>query len=330
MDTSSRPFSSLLLPSSFTTLLLSILDSPAYANLTSAYLNNVFNPATPNDPRVKYFSVAGRMPSVNIWHPFWLPKTVIDGVETKERKRMKEQWESANQPSEYSSYGTDNIPLWAREDEWGNDGLVTVQSSKWGEFLGVMEGCDRKSCLLHDRGFAFNAEIDWEMRGARGIEFGVDLPGFPAIGLGDHPVRTEEEQARRGSDGDGDGWSWLIKAWRKDEKNQRDAAALNVAASTTKSGTSRDKKREKERLKEADDVAVKSSTDKLSAVFDWLSEQVPTTPLLGTKSKTAGSKIDHDLKSSKDKTARRNELETKEDLERFYVALSRKLYDEGL
>ncbi len=24
----------------------------------------------------------------------------------------------------------------------GNDGLVSVESAKWGEFLGVMEGCD--------------------------------------------------------------------------------------------------------------------------------------------------------------------------------------------
>ncbi|KAG2124047.1 hypothetical protein DEU56DRAFT_759829 [Suillus clintonianus] len=58
------------LPSSFTTLLLSILDSPAYANLTSSYLNNVFNPATPNDPRVKYFSITGRTADMSIWHRF--------------------------------------------------------------------------------------------------------------------------------------------------------------------------------------------------------------------------------------------------------------------
>ena len=38
-------------------------------------------------------------------------------------------------------------------DRWGNDGLVTVQSAKWGEFLGILEECDH-----------------WELRGARGIE----------------------------------------------------------------------------------------------------------------------------------------------------------------
>lgn len=130
------------LPSSFTTHLLSVLDSPAYANLTSAYLNNVFNPATPDDPRVKYYSVAGRMSNVNIWHPFWLPKLVLDGVEDKERKALRAAWESNESPA------GSNPPLWAKEDEWGNDGLVTIRSAKWGEFLGTMEGCDRTLLLV--------------------------------------------------------------------------------------------------------------------------------------------------------------------------------------
>ena len=130
------------LPSSFTTLLLSIVDSPAYANLTSNYLNTVFNPKTPDDPDVKYWSVAGRMSeSVSVWHPFWLPKMVLDGVEETEREKLKKLWENA---SVGQNWGDHNIPLWANEREWGNDGLVTVQSAKWGEFLGIMEGCDRK------------------------------------------------------------------------------------------------------------------------------------------------------------------------------------------
>lgn len=129
------------LPSSFTTLLLSVVDSPAYANLTSQYLNEFFNPNTPDDPKVKYFSVAGRMSAdtVSIWHPFWLPKMVLDGVEEKERERLKKQWEQGNDKLGRSG----ETPFWADEREWGNDGLVTVQSAKWGEFLGTMEGCDR-------------------------------------------------------------------------------------------------------------------------------------------------------------------------------------------
>jgi triacylglycerol lipase len=148
MPTASKPqprstlsFSSL--PSSFTTLLLSILDSPAYANLTSAHLNDIFNPATPDDPSVKYFSVSGRMPGVNIWHPLWLPKMVLDDFEQKERQRLRTEWEQEH--GKYSEADAQYKPLWAREEEWGNDCLVTVQSSRWGEFLGVMEGCDRMS-----------------------------------------------------------------------------------------------------------------------------------------------------------------------------------------
>ena len=144
-EESSLPFSLSFssLPSSITTLLLSIVDSPAYANLTSNYLNNVFNPNTPDDPDVKYWSVAGRMSaeSVSVWHPFWLPKMVLDGVEETERGKLKKFWEDSGG----QNWGDHNIPLWANEREWGNDGLVTVQSAKWGEFLGIMEGCDRKS-----------------------------------------------------------------------------------------------------------------------------------------------------------------------------------------
>jgi triacylglycerol lipase len=130
VSSSQSPFSLSSLPSSFTALLLSIVDSPAYANLTSTYLNEVFNPSTPDDPHVKYWSVAGRINATNvsIWHPFWLPKMVLDGWEEEEKARIKAE-------------GTSN--KWEDEREWGNDGLVTVQSAKWGEFLGIMEGCDR-------------------------------------------------------------------------------------------------------------------------------------------------------------------------------------------
>lgn len=53
---------------------------------------------------------------------------VLDGWEESERARIKEEGKSK---------------LWEDEREWGNDGLVTVQSAKWGDFLGIMEGCDR-------------------------------------------------------------------------------------------------------------------------------------------------------------------------------------------
>ncbi|KAJ7507303.1 Alpha/Beta hydrolase protein [Mycena galericulata] len=298
------------LPSSFTTLLLGIVDSPAYANLTSTYLNTVFNPQTPDDPLVKYFSVAGRMPGVSIWHPFWLPKMVLDGVEEKEREKLRQIWESEG--------GKEADPIWQREREWGNDGLVTVQSAKWGEFLGIMEGCDH-----------------WEMRGARGIEFGVDLPALPSIGLGGPGTANANPSS---SHGDGWGlmdWGRFVGAWKKEEKIQREAAS--AASGHSQPATSQ----EEERIqKNTDDALIKTSTDKISSVFDWLVEQAPVAPRLGSKGKVVqdgdvaqmhGDVTEMQKHMKKEGKARKKaELANKADLERFYVALSRKLYDEGL
>ena len=147
-----------LLPSSFTTLLLSLVDSPAYANLTTRYLTETFNPNTPDDPRVKYWSVASRVGvgKMGIFHPLWLPKVVVDGVEEGERDKAKKEWLNRlggdmNQVEEVMAKwrnGEEPLPLWADERMWGNDGLVSVQSAMWGEFLGTVEGADRKFPLF--------------------------------------------------------------------------------------------------------------------------------------------------------------------------------------
>lgn len=135
------------LPSSFTTLLLSTVDSPAYANLTTTYLNEVFNPSTPNDPNVRYFSVTSRVGSVSVFHPFWFTKLVVDGVEEKERARLAAAALASGQ--NWKNLPKDGkLPIWADERHWGNDGLVTVQSAQWGEFLGILDNCDRMSSLL--------------------------------------------------------------------------------------------------------------------------------------------------------------------------------------
>ncbi|KAI1788833.1 alpha/beta-hydrolase [Ganoderma leucocontextum] len=278
------------LPSSFTTLLLSLLDSPAYSNLTTAYLDTIFNPNTPDDPSVKYFSVAGRTSGMGIWHPLWLPKMVLDGFEERERERVRELGHT----------------LATVDAEWGNDGLVTVQSARWGEFLGVLEGCDH-----------------WEMRGARGLD--VDLPSVSIPGPHDWNLSD---------------WGKFVRAWKREEKKKahevgvglsRQRAAL-VAAGVGESMN-------------ADEV-VKSSTDKLSVVFDWIVDSTPAkaalNPLssLSTGSKTeeqGGSRMGEEDREREErrrakstKLAERNDLATKMDLERFYVALCKKLYDEGL
>ncbi|KAG5644540.1 hypothetical protein DXG03_008194 [Asterophora parasitica] len=325
------PFSLSLssLPASFTTLLLSIVDSPAYANLTSHYLNTHFNPRTPNDPTVKYFSVAGRMAGVSIWHPFWLPKMVLDGVEERYRGRLRAVWEQQTGGVDNSESNPDpsEVPLWAQQREWGNDGLVTVQSAKWGEFLGIMEGCDH-----------------WEMRGARGIEFGVDLPAIPAIGLG---VSTAGHRPSTSStSGDGWGlpdWGRFVGAWKNSPSPPSPSTSTTTTATTTT--TPRTREAAREALLAQDDAVIKASTDKLSAVFDWLTESTANantnnadTNTPDTNSGGSGSRGDSEGERStmrkrmdqEGKTRVMNELASKQDLERFYVALSRKLYDEGL
>ncbi|KJA17981.1 hypothetical protein HYPSUDRAFT_79384 [Hypholoma sublateritium FD-334 SS-4] len=396
------------LPSSFTTLILSVVDSPAYANLTSNYLNDVFNPNTPDDPSVKYFSVAGRMSadSVSVWHPFWLPKMVLDGAEEKERERLKKLWENDNEGQQ----GNGETPFWADKRQWGNDGLVTVQSAKWGEFLGTMEGCDH-----------------WEMRGARGIEFGVDIPAIPAIGLGSLPLASSLSNLKRSVGGapasasvQGDGWGFgdwtrFVGEWKKSKDHEVAAAkagsvhklhqhppaeAAAHAASMTASpsaaalpqSTSPPSAfaRADPALAQLDgpaprtgggpaahDAAVKSSTDTLSVVFDWLIERVPSPAAIlrrSTADKEASGErpaapapprapgdsardlsaaaVAHAVGASASQGAsadpstppsemkrrmetegrgrRKRELANKDDLERFYIALARKMYEAGL
>lgn len=121
------PFS---LSASVSSYLLDLLDSPAYANLTPSFLREVFNPQTPDRDDIKYYSVASRTERIPIWHPLWLPKQVLDGAEAARHAK-----------------GLGAEPRWK-----GNDGLVSVESAKWGEFLGVVENCDH-----------------WEMRGSSGL-----------------------------------------------------------------------------------------------------------------------------------------------------------------
>ncbi|KAH8086003.1 alpha/beta-hydrolase, partial [Cristinia sonorae] len=287
------------LPSSFTTLLLSLFDSPAYANLSTSYLNSVFNPSTPDDPKVKYFSIAGRISSMNVWHPLWLPKMVLDGFEEKEKEK-----------------GRILSPSLSEHERWGNDGLVTVQSARWGEFLGIMEQCDH-----------------WSLRGAQGVEIGVDLPSVSVPGL---------MSSSKGEDAAGDGWAFgdwgrFVRAWKREEKVAKGAGRAvsehQTATEETKQAMREEASRAESGKDFADDV-VNASTKKLSAVFDWIVEQVPSprnsasAPSLPATS--FGGAPTAARPASTEKKAAKSDLASKQDLERFYIALCRKLYDEGL
>lgn len=263
------------LPSSFTTYLLSMLDSPAYANLTTKYLTEVFNPMTPDNPNVKYFSIAGRCEGVNILHPLWLPKLVLDGHESKLR-------EQPDPPSRRNSN-------W----QWGNDCLVSVESAKWGEFLGVLEGCDH-----------------WAMRGASVLDLNYDfssvsasIPSLSGIKLG----------GGNGKDGEWSllDWGKFVKLW-KTEESKRVVSDRKGLAVTERDGLFAEDAREREN-------ALRTSTDKVSAMLDWIVDQVPLTSKEKGGTSAAGKE-----------KLRKRDIASKEGLERLYVALSKKLYDEGL
>jgi len=262
-----------------------MFDSPAYANLTTRYLTNIFNPRTPDDPRVRYFSLAGRTGSLNIWHPLWLPKAILDGADGRE----------------------------------GNDGLVSVSSARWGEFLGTLEGADH-----------------WAVRGASGIELlDVDLASVvgsrDAWGLAD--------------------WGRFMRALGRVEA--RGGAGVQQAQGTSASVAREDSDKALSSLSSSpssSDEGLRRSTERLSAVFDWLIEQVPVAswnglPFAGDGDSSAGGcgagggagsnqrEVATSWKKKEgygDVDGKRGDLESKEDLERLYVGLARKLYDEGL
>lgn len=277
-DGSKSPKTSMLsfasLPSSFTTYLLSVLDSPAYANLTTKYLTEVFNPVTPDNPNVKYFSIAGRCDGVNIWHPLWLPKLVLDRYESELR----------GQPDPPSR----DHPDW----QWGNDCLVSVESAKWGEFLGVLDGCDH-----------------WAMRGASVLDLNYDFSAVSAS-IPSLPIKLG---GGTGKDGDWSllDWGKFVRLWRTEESNQMSSNQKLTSVI------------ERERLSVEDakerDNALKTSTDNVSAMLDWIVDQVP----LNSKEKGETNAVGKE-------ESRERDIASKEGLERLYVALSKKLYDEGL
>lgn len=81
------------------------------AGISHQYCHDVFNPENPDDPRVRYFSVTG------VTQPWW----AVDLFST-----------DVVDPLLLSAYWL-NVAL-----EGENDGLVPLESAKWGEFLGAI------------------------------------------------------------------------------------------------------------------------------------------------------------------------------------------------
>ncbi|SPO32542.1 related to TGL2 - triacylglycerol lipase [Ustilago trichophora] len=185
------------LTGSFSSYMLSLLDTPAYAMLSTKYMNEVFNPRTPNVEGVKYYSVASRTPSLAIWHPLWLPKLILDAA-AESRTAGGESDGSAD-----ALGGADQ----------GNDGLVSVESAKWGEFLGVMEGCDH-----------------WDLRGGGAPRWRQNVN--PSTGR-PYPSKVAQESDKRATESTDDSKSsWIdinrllfSKSNNESGKDAKDASA---------------------------------------------------------------------------------------------------------
>lgn len=93
------------LPRLYRLLTAAGLGTEAFSQLTTAYLADTFNPSTPNDPSVRYFSygaeISGKPPLLGLFRRPW-------GL--------------------------------VHRAEGPNDGLVSVASSKWGEYKGTLVG----------------------------------------------------------------------------------------------------------------------------------------------------------------------------------------------
>jgi hypothetical protein len=83
--------------------LLAPLDRPAYHALTTDFCTRVFNPLTPDNPNVSYFSYGAYVREMPVANLLKFSHGVIE------------------------------------EKEGENDGLVSLKSARWGEYLGTVE-----------------------------------------------------------------------------------------------------------------------------------------------------------------------------------------------
>jgi hypothetical protein len=115
-DASSSSFASYLNPlalvNNVRATLLQAFDAPAYYNLTIPYCTTQFNPSTPDDPDVRYFSIAARATKITPLLPLWYTQIVLDQT---------------------AKNGTAEPDGYAGEKYEGNDGMVSVSSTKHGE-----------------------------------------------------------------------------------------------------------------------------------------------------------------------------------------------------
>lgn len=260
---------------------------------------------------MKYFSIAARVHKMNVWHPLWLPKIIVDAAEEMEEKECENAFISQMEgqghemalsyPRPHAYYtpkvNSEGSHLDTPTILRGNDGLVPILSAKWGTFLGVVEGCNH-----------------WDIRGA----------GSTSRRGSGSPTREDAGQSGMGLGRIGLGFDWEDgwKAWR------------DWVGAVSSKGESR-----------PEVVSEKGRNDALTSMQEAISTNPtaiipnPVHPNANTGSSDATTIPTHVSKAfprltSKDSTWASAHGFSDEghrfDLERFYIALCRKLYDEGL
>lgn len=258
-----------------TNYLLNIFDTPAYQCLRTDYLRDHFNPATPDDPNVQYFSAAGRINKLSVLHPLWFPKLVLDSAAEK-------------------GY-PDSLPNTSYE---GNDGLVSVASSKWGDFLGVVDGCHH-----------------WDLRGEGGLwpsTSALKLTEDGALGLGLEPISVlgappSQHGCPQSSDDKGPGA-------KPDSQLNAGQHSRDLAAARAMS-----KPDAKDKDKSGFDLAM------VGQLVDWVGDLFP-----GDKKEEQPTRQLADARKEMQSEGKRSKVTDKFDLGRFYGGLMLKLREEGL
>lgn len=270
-------------------LLLNLLDSPAYSNLSTDYLENRFNPSTPDRENVKYFSIAAQIPrnGLSIIHPLWLPALLIDKL--------------------------------GGPEQGGHDGLVTVESARWGDFLGVVQDTDH-----------------WEIRGSSA--FGSSV--HESDGLLNQRAKSNWIELNRYIS------SWLFSNNRQGHHPDHPGR---------RSDTEKVSGLERNSLGELDPrhYQIQDQNSSVRVLADWIVKKLPLN-LVSQSSGLMATTTNHPTYSKIDRyknlhrtinpgfplddleladhhdPGKTNHQSQKFDLERFYLAVCKNLHDHGL
>ncbi|ODA83100.1 hypothetical protein RJ55_01609 [Drechmeria coniospora] len=136
----------LYLPRLYSLLERAGLGTRAFAQLTTRYLATEFNPRTRDDPAVRYFSYGAVVEDLPLFSPFRLPQKII------------------------------------AQAEGPNDGLVGVDSSRWGQYEGTLLGVSHLDLIN------WSNRARWTVREWMGVKRNFNAVAF-YLGIADMLAR---------------------------------------------------------------------------------------------------------------------------------------------